>query len=286
MRVVEWAADADTNQSEGALMRLFKRNEPIAPIDGAIIQASQVVKTYDTGSAKVDALKRIDFSVQRGEMVAVMGPSGCGKTTLLNCLSGLDSVDGGQIVLDGNDLARMSDKKRTRYRAQRMGFIFQVYNLLPVLSAAENGELPLLVSGVKPSEAREKALVALETVGLADWKDHRPAELSGGQRQRVTIARSLVNNPAIVWADEPTGALDSHSANDIVDLLRALNLQSGLTIVVVTHDQQVGDRCDRIVRMRDGSIEPAVAAPSVMRDRFAQVGVTRETYEPVEALAV
>jgi putative ABC transport system ATP-binding protein len=276
----------NAKQSEVVLMRLFKRNEPIVPIDGAIIQASQVVKTYDTGSAKVDALKRIDFSVQRGEMVAVMGPSGCGKTTLLNCLSGLDSVDGGQIVLDGNDLARMSDKKRTRYRAQRLGFIFQVYNLLPVLSAAENVELPLLVSGVKPSEAREKALVALETVGLADWKDHRPAELSGGQRQRVTIARSLVNNPAIVWADEPTGALDSHSANDIVDLLRALNLQSGLTIVVVTHDQQVGDRCDRIVRMRDGSIEPAVAAPSVMRDRFAQVGVTRETYEPVEALAV
>ena len=266
-------------------MRLFKRNEPIVPIDGAIIQASQVVKTYDTGSAKVEALKRIDFSVQRGEMVAVMGPSGCGKTTLLNCLSGLDSVDGGQIILDGNDLARMSDKKRTRYRAQRMGFIFQVYNLLPVLSAAENVELPLLVSGVRPSEAREKAMVALETVGLADWKDHRPAELSGGQRQRVTIARSLVNNPALVWADEPTGALDSHSANDIVDLLRALNLQSGLTIVVVTHDQSVGDRCDRIVRMRDGSIEPA-AATSVVRDRFAQVGVTRETFEPVEALAV
>lgn len=267
-------------------MRLFKRNQPFTPIDGAIIQASQVVKTYDTGSAKVEALKRIDFSVQRGEMVAVMGPSGCGKTTLLNCLSGLDSVDGGQIVLDGNDLARMSDKKRTRYRAQRMGFIFQVYNLLPVLSAAENVELPLLVSGVKPGEAREKALVALETVGLADWKDHRPAELSGGQRQRVTIARSLVNNPALVWADEPTGALDSHSANDIVDLLRALNLESGLTIVVVTHDQTVGDRCDRIVRMRDGAIETTAAPTAVVRDRFAPVGVTRETFEPVEALAV
>jgi putative ABC transport system ATP-binding protein len=283
--VVELATVGDSKQSEVALMRLFKRTEPIVPIDGAIIQASQVVKTYDTGSAKVEALKRIDFSVQRGEMVAVMGPSGCGKTTLLNCLSGLDNVDGGQIILDGNDLARMSDKKRTRYRAQRMGFIFQVYNLLPVLSAAENVELPLLVSGVKPSDAREKAMVALGTVGLADWKDHRPAELSGGQRQRVTIARSLVNNPALVWADEPTGALDSHSANDIVDLLRALNLQSGLTIVVVTHDQSVGDRCDRIVRMRDGSIEPA-AAPSVVRDRFAPVGVTRETFEPVEALAV
>jgi putative ABC transport system ATP-binding protein len=266
-------------------MRLFKRNEPIVPIDGAIIQASQVVKTYDTGSAKVEALKRIDFSVQRGEMVAVMGPSGCGKTTLLNCLSGLDSVDSGQIILDGNDLARMSDKKRTRYRAKRMGFIFQVYNLLPVLNAAENVELPLLVSGVKPSEAREKALAALETVGLADWKDHRPAELSGGQRQRVTIARSLVNDPAIVWADEPTGALDSHSANDIVDLLRALNLKNNLTIVVVTHDQTVGDRCDRIVRMRDGAIEP-VAQPVVVRDRFAPVGVTRESYQPAEALAV
>lgn len=261
-------------------MRLFKRTESVAPIEGAIIQASQVVKTYDTGSARVEALKRIDFSVQRGEMVAVMGPSGCGKTTLLNCLSGLDSVDGGQIVLDGNDLARMSDKKRTRYRALRMGFIFQVYNLLPVLSAAENVELPLLVSGVKPAEAREKALVALETVGLADWKDHRPAELSGGQRQRVTIARSLVNNPALVWADEPTGALDSHSANDIVDLLRALNLQTGLTIVVVTHDQSVGDCCDRIVRMRDGEIETMAPATAVVRDRFAPVG-PREVLEPI-----
>jgi ABC-type lipoprotein export system ATPase subunit len=266
-------------------MRLWKRSEPIVPIDGAIIQAAQVVKTYDTGSAKVEALKRIDFSVQRGEMVAVMGPSGCGKTTLLNCLSGLDGVDSGQIVLDGNDLAQMSDKKRTRYRAKRMGFIFQVYNLLPVLSAVENVELPLLVSGEKPSDAREKAMQALATVGLADWKNHRPAELSGGQRQRVTIARSLVNDPAIVWADEPTGALDSHSANDIVDLLRALNLQNELTIVVVTHDQSVGDRCDRIVRMRDGFIEPEVAA-AVVRDRFAPVGITRETFEPVEALAV
>ncbi len=138
-------------------MRLRKRNEPIVPIDGAIIQASQVVKTYDTGSAKVEALKRIDFSVQRGEMVAVMGQSGCGKTTLLNCLSGLDSVDSGQIILDGNDLAQMGDKKRTTYRARRMGFIFQVYNLLPVLSAVENVELPLLVSGIKPSEARQQS---------------------------------------------------------------------------------------------------------------------------------
>ncbi len=155
-------------------MRLRKRNEPIVPIDGAIIQASQVVKTYDTGSAKVEALKRIDFSVQRGEMVAVMGPSGCGKTTLLNCLSGLDSVDSGQIILDGNDLAQMGDKKRTTYRARRMGFIFQVYNLLPVLSAVENVELPLLVSGIKPSEARQKAEAALATVGLVGLGESPP----------------------------------------------------------------------------------------------------------------
>jgi putative ABC transport system ATP-binding protein len=266
-------------------MRFWKRNEPIVPANGAIIHASQVVKTYDTGSAKVEALKRVDFSVQRGEMVAVMGPSGCGKTTLLNCLSGLDSVDSGQIILDGHDLAKMGDKKRTSYRAHRMGFIFQVYNLLPVLSAVENVELPLLVSGVKPSEARAKAETALATVGLTQWANHRPAELSGGQRQRVTIARSLVNNPAIIWADEPTGALDSNTADDIVSLLRALNLQNGLTIVVVTHDQTIGDRCDRIVRMRDGRIEQA-GPVSVHRDRFAPVGVTRESYEPVEALAV
>jgi ABC-type lipoprotein export system ATPase subunit len=149
----------------------------------------------------------------------------------------------------------MKDRKRTDYRARRMGFIFQVYNLLPVLNAVENVELPLLVSGIKPSEAREKSMVALETVGLADWAKHRPAELSGGQRQRVTIARSLVNDPAIIWADEPTGALDSHTAQDIIDLMRKLNEEKGLTLVIVTHDPGVGAQTNRIVRMRDGAIE-------------------------------
>ncbi|HYJ13352.1 MAG TPA: ABC transporter ATP-binding protein [Thermomicrobiales bacterium] len=227
--------------------------ETFSEVDG-IIQARGVVKIYDTGNAKLHALKGIDFAVQRGEMVAVMGPSGCGKTTLLNCLSGLDEVDEGTIWLDGNDLAGMGDKKRTNYRARRMGFIFQVYNLLPVLSAVENVELPLLVANVKPREARQRALVALETVGLKEWASHRPAELSGGQRQRVTIARSLVNDPAIVWADEPTGALDSKSASDIMDLLRTLNEERGLTIVLVTHDSGVGKQCHRIVQMQDGSI--------------------------------
>jgi ABC-type lipoprotein export system ATPase subunit len=220
-----------------------------------IIQAQGISKTYRTGFAELTALRNVDFAVKRGEMVAVMGPSGSGKTTLLNILSGLDEATDGQIWLEGQDLATMKDRKRTDYRARRMGFIFQVYNLLPVLSAVENVELPLLVSGVKPSEARVKSIEALETVGLADWANHRPAELSGGQRQRVTIARSLVNNPAIVWADEPTGALDSHTAQDIIDLMRELNEKKGLTLVVVTHDPGVGAQTDRIVHMRDGEIE-------------------------------
>ena len=219
-----------------------------------IIEASALHKTYRTGALTVQALRGVDFVVSRGEMVAIMGPSGCGKTTLLNCLSGLDHVDRGQIWLEGKDLAKMDDKTRTRYRATRMGFVFQVYNLLPVLSAVENVELPLLVAGVRPKAARQKALAALETVGIREWAKHRPAELSGGQRQRVTIARSLVNDPAIVWADEPTGALDSKTADEIMSLMRELNERRGLTFVVVTHDPGVGARCDRIVRMRDGQV--------------------------------
>jgi ABC-type lipoprotein export system ATPase subunit len=219
-----------------------------------MIECRGVVKTYDTGTTKIQALKGIDFAVNRGEMVAVMGPSGCGKTTLLNCLSGLDNVDAGQIFLEGQDLSRMSDRKRTDYRARRMGFIFQVFNLLPVLNAVENVELPLLVSGVKPRVARETALHALSLVSLEDWATHRPAELSGGQRQRVTIARSMVNDPAIVWADEPTGALDSTTAQEIIDLMIDLNKRNQLTFVIVTHDPGVGAQCDRIVRMIDGQI--------------------------------
>jgi putative ABC transport system ATP-binding protein len=231
-----------------------------------IIDARQVVKTYDTGTERVTVLKGVDFSVAPGEMVAVMGPSGCGKTTLLNCLSGLDNVDSGTIALDGADLARMSDRQRTDYRARKMGFIFQVYNLLPVLSAVENVELPLLVAGVRPKQARTQAHEALERVGLGKWAHHRPARLSGGQRQRVTIARALVTNPAIVWADEPTGALDSKTAVDIMNLMRELNQRDGLTFVLVTHDPGIGDRCDRIVRMRDGQI-----AGTVNHDALSEV---------------
>jgi putative ABC transport system ATP-binding protein len=220
----------------------------------SIVRADNVVKMYDTGKAQFHALKGVSLDIAKGEVVGVMGPSGCGKTTLLNCLSGLDDVTSGKIWIEDKDLASMSDKARTDYRARRMGFIFQVYNLLPVLSAVENVELPLLVSGIGSKEARKLSIAALERVGIAQWAKHRPAELSGGQRQRVTIARSLVNNPALIWADEPTGALDSSTANEIMGLLRELNEREGLTCVIVTHDPGIGDRCDRVVRMRDGSI--------------------------------
>ena len=237
------------------LFRSKNGNSPALTLDvDEIIRAEGVVKSYRTDTEKLTVLKGIDVSVRRGEMVGIMGPSGCGKTTFLNSLSGLDNVDEGQIWLEGVDLAKMSDRQRTSYRAQRMGFIFQVYNLLPVLSSVENVELPLLVSGMRPKEARERSLDALETVGLKDWARHRPAQLSGGQRQRVTIARALVNNPAIVWADEPTGALDSKTAGEIMELMRDLNERQGLTFVIVTHDPGVGASCDRVIQMRDGVI--------------------------------
>jgi putative ABC transport system ATP-binding protein len=222
-----------------------------------IIDATGLHKTYRTGPLEVQALRNVDFAVAPGEMVAIMGPSGSGKTTLLNCLSGLDEIDSGEVRIARSSLRDMSDSERTEYRAKKMGFVFQVYNLLPVLSAVENVELPLLVSGVRAGEARRRALAALEAVNLERWARHRPSELSGGQNQRVTVARALVNQPAIVWADEPTGALDSEAANDIMDLLCRLNEEQGQTIVLVTHALEVGERANRIVRMRDGRIEGA-----------------------------
>lgn len=219
-----------------------------------IIQAKQVRKIYRSGQLRVEALSNIDLGVEAGEMVAIMGPSGCGKTTLLNCLSGLDTVDEGDIFIQGENLRDLSDNERTTYRARHMGFIFQDFNLLPMLSAVENVELPMLVSRVPSRKARLRALEMLDRVGLVDRARHRPAELSGGQRQRVTIARALTNNPAIIWADEPTGNLDSESANDVMDLLCRFNREFGQTLVVVTHALEVGQRANRIIRMQDGSI--------------------------------
>jgi putative ABC transport system ATP-binding protein len=236
-----------------------KEGSEVGPVedrsDGLIIEARGTQKVYDTGEIKVHALKGVDLAIRRGEMVAVMGPSGCGKTTLLNCLSGLDALDGGEVFIEGDPLSKMSDRKRTRFRAEKMGFIFQSYNLIPVLSGVENVELPLLVAGVKPKEARRRAHEALDLVGLEDQAGKRPAEMSGGQQQRVTVARSLVNEPAIVWGDEPTGALDSETSKEIMDLLVRLNEERGQTFVLVTHDSSVAHRGHRIVRMRDGLVE-------------------------------
>jgi ABC-type lipoprotein export system ATPase subunit len=228
---------------------------PLAPdIADAIVEARSVDKRYDTGKVEVHALRDVSFSVRRGEMVAIMGPSGSGKTTLLNCLSGLDAIDSGDVLIEGVSLSAMSDEKRTDYRARRMGFVFQFYNLIPVLTTVENVELPLLVARVPAKEARRKSLAALDMVGLLERAEHVPDELSGGQRQRATIARALVNEPAIVWADEPTGDLDSENAEEIVALMRQLNRDRGLTFLIVTHDIGVGRSTDRIVRMVDGQI--------------------------------
>ena len=221
----------------------------------AMVLARGVHKIYDSGrGVRVHALRGVDLTVRRGEVVAIMGPSGCGKTTLLNCLSGIDDIDEGDIDIDGVSLRDMDDNTRTDYRAKQMGFVFQLYNLLPVLSTVENVELPMLISGAKSSDARHRALEVLAMVGLADWAAHKPAELSGGQRQRVTIARALANDPAIIWADEPTGDLDSETAQEIMDLILRLNRENRETFIIVTHSPEIGRQCDRIVRMRDGLI--------------------------------
>ena len=219
-----------------------------------IVHATAVHKTYSTGKVTVPALQGIDLRVKRGEMVAIMGPSGCGKTTTLNCLSGLDEIDSGSVMVDGQLIHDLPDDERSDYRARRMGFVFQLYNLLPVLTAVENVEMPLLVSGISSREARQRSLELLDQMGLADRAAHLPAELSGGQRQRVTIARALVNRPAIVWADEPTGDLDSETAQEIMDLMIRLNKDAGETFIIVTHSREVGEIANRIVRMRDGLV--------------------------------
>jgi putative ABC transport system ATP-binding protein len=233
------------------------------------VEALNLVKTYQTETVAVRALRDVSLSVPKGDMVAIMGPSGCGKTTLLNCVSGLDSIDAGIVRVDGVDLSTLTDDERSGYRARNMGLVFQFYNLLPVLSAVENVEMPLLISGSPAKEAREQAMEALDLVNLRDWAGHRPAQLSGGQRQRVTIARALVNRPAIVWADEPTGDLDSKNADDIMDLVERLNDENGQTFVIVTHDLHIAQRCYRIVNMLDGQIVDEVVTERGRTGPFA-----------------
>jgi putative ABC transport system ATP-binding protein len=220
----------------------------------SVVVGTDVWKIYGSGETAVPALKGISVDIDRGEMVAVMGPSGCGKTTLLNCLSGLDEITRGRVTLEGTDLHAMSDNQKSLYRARRAGFVFQSYNLLPILTAVENVEMPLLASGVKPRDSRPRATEMLRLLGLGDRLDRRPSELSGGQQQRVSLARALVARPAIVWADEPTGNLDEEGSRQVTNLLRQLNQQFHQTMVVVTHDPDVAAACDRTLRMRDGNL--------------------------------
>jgi putative ABC transport system ATP-binding protein len=219
----------------------------------SILAAEGVRKVYRSGGTDVVALKGLDLTVPQGEFLAVMGASGSGKTTLLNCLSGLDEIDGGRVLVDGHSIHELSDAKRTRHRAETMGFIFQAFNLIPVFTATENVELPLLLARVPEHEARRRAEETLTRVGLGHRLGRHPPELSGGEQQRVAIARALAGRPRLVWADEPTGNLDSEMATSVMDLLCELHAD-GLTLILVTHDPTVAARADRLITVKDGEI--------------------------------
>jgi putative ABC transport system ATP-binding protein len=228
-----------------------------------ILVAEEVRKVYRSAGSDVVALESLDLAVPQGEFLAVMGASGSGKTTLLNCLSGLDEIDGGRVIVDGRSIHELPDAKRTRHRAESMGFIFQAFNLIPVFTATENVELPLLLARVPEAEARSRARETLTRVGLGHRLDRRPPELSGGEQQRVAVARALAGRPRLVWADEPTGNLDSETASTVMDLLCELN-EEGLTLILVTHDAGVAARADRLITVRDGQIvaDEALSAPA------------------------
>ncbi len=220
----------------------------------AILIARGLHKTYRLGGGTVKALDGVDLTVERGDMVAIMGRSGSGKTTLLNVLGGLDRPDQGQVILDGVDLTRLNGRRLPLLRREKVGFVFQEFNLIPTLTALENVELPLRYARVPAGERRRRALDTLSLVGLAQRARHRPSQLSGGEQQRVAIARALVARPAIVLADEPTGELDSHTAGQVMGLLEDLNRELGQTFLIVTHDPRVASHCRRILRMEDGRI--------------------------------
>jgi len=219
-----------------------------------VVEGVDVVKKYKNEDLIVEVLKKVSITIREGEIVAIVGPSGCGKTTLLNCLSGIDEIDSGEVFFDEKNLRGLSDNEKTKIRAKDMGFIFQNFNLIPVLSALENVELPMFTIGGKAKETREKALKILAELGLDGKENNKPNQLSGGEQQRVAIGRALINNPKVVWADEPTGNLDTRNSDEIIRLIQQLNKEKGITFVIVTHDLGIAARADRIVRMDSGKV--------------------------------
>jgi putative ABC transport system ATP-binding protein len=220
-----------------------------------VVEARDLVKIYKMGEVEVQALRGASLKINRGEVVAIMGPSGSGKTTLMNILGCLDRPTSGEYILDGEPVAKLNDDQLANIRNHKVGFVFQSFNLLSRQSALSNVELPLRYAGLVDGKRRERAKAALEAVGLGDRLNHRPMELSGGQQQRVAVARAIVNEPAIIMADEPTGNLDSKVGKEIMTLLLNLNKESGTTLIIITHDPTIGEQAQRIIRIRDGVVE-------------------------------
>ena len=223
-----------------------------------VIEAHDIRKVYKMGAVEVEALRGVSFTIQRGEMISIMGPSGSGKSTLMNTLGCLDRPSAGEYILDGEPVASLNDDQLADIRNRKVGFVFQSFNLLSRQTAITNVELPLRYSGTSNGDRRERAIEALKAVGLGDRMTHRPFELSGGQQQRVAIARAIVNNPAIIMADEPTGNLDSKVGKEIMTLLLNLNKVSGTTLIIVTHDPNIAEQTQRVIRLRDGLLDGAV----------------------------
>ena len=219
-----------------------------------VVECRNLRKSYILGEIRVDALRGINMKINRGEMISIMGPSGCGKTTLLNIIGSLDNPSSGQVLLEGNDISRATEQQLTDIRRKSVGFIFQFYNLLPVLTAIENVELPMLIAGIPKKERLERAAELLEKVDLLHRKDHKPDELSGGERQRVAIARSLANQPTILLADEPTGDLDTESGQAVLNLLKEVNETENQTVIMVTHDANIAKQANRIFHIKDGMV--------------------------------
>ena len=226
----------------------------------ALIEVRDLSKVYTRGKQKVEVLHHIDLDVQQGDFLALMGPSGSGKTTLLNLMGGLDAPSGGAITVGGERIDQLSGAALAKWRASRVGFVFQFYNLMPTLSAQKNVELPLLLTKLSAAERRKRAAIALQLVGLADRASHKPTELSGGQQQRVSIARAIVSDPTLLVCDEPTGDLDRQSAEDVLTLLQALNREHGKTIVMVTHDPRAAARASHTLHLDKGTLVEQVAA--------------------------